>query len=628
MPGDAPWEGPSAPGTPNPSMAMEAFMDTQLVNGTVYPYMDVEPKAYRFRILNASNDRFVNLQMYVADPAVTTADGRTDTEVKMVPAAATAGFPASWPKDGREGGVPDPATRGPEWIQIGTEGGFLPAPVVVPNQPIDWNLNQTNFNFGNVNQHSLLLGTAERADVIVDFSAYPGKTIILYNDAPAAFPALDPRYDYYTGSVDQVSSGGTPPTQPGYGPNTRTIMQIRVAGAAAGTYPLASLRNAFAKTASKRGVFEVSQDPIIVPQASYNTAYNGSFPADPFVRIHDGSKTFQNLDGATVSITFDPKAIQDEMGEAFDTEYGRMSGFLGVELPVGSGVQRFTLSPYIAPPLEVIKDSVTPLSPVAGDGTQIWKITHNGVDTHTIHFHLFNVQLINHVAWDNAVRPPDDNELGWKETVRVDPLEDTIVALRPIAPTLPFKIPNSIRPLDPLTPLGTVMPGGPGGFKDPAGNPVTVVNHEVNFGWEYVWHCHILGHEEMDMMHAFALAAVPAAPSGLTATLVAGPPLTGELAWTDNSLDETGFTIQRAGDAAFTAGLTIFTAPKDAVAYTDSTVLDNQAYYYRVFANNVVGDTETPGFPTKVADSAFSNTATLGQGQAVPSPPPISPPSH
>ena len=29
----------------------------------------------------------------------------------------------------------------------------------------------------------------------------------------------------------------------------------------------------------------------------------------------------------------------------------------------------------------------------AADGTQIWKITHNGVDTHAIHFHLFNVQI-------------------------------------------------------------------------------------------------------------------------------------------------------------------------------------------------------------------------------------------
>ena len=93
-------------------------------------------------------------------------------------------------------------------------------------------MNATAFNFGNVTDHSLLLGCAERADVIVDFSAYAGKTLILYNDAPAAFPALDPRYDYYTGNPDQTDTGGAPTTQPGYGPNTRTIMQIRVSGTA------------------------------------------------------------------------------------------------------------------------------------------------------------------------------------------------------------------------------------------------------------------------------------------------------------------------------------------------------------------------------------------------------------
>ena len=43
-------------------------MDTMLVNGTVYPYVDVEPKAYRFRILNAANDRFLNLSLYKANP--------------------------------------------------------------------------------------------------------------------------------------------------------------------------------------------------------------------------------------------------------------------------------------------------------------------------------------------------------------------------------------------------------------------------------------------------------------------------------------------------------------------------------------------------------------------------------
>ncbi len=46
----------------------EAFMDTPVINGTAYPTMTVDPKAYRFRILNASNDRFVNLCLFLADP--------------------------------------------------------------------------------------------------------------------------------------------------------------------------------------------------------------------------------------------------------------------------------------------------------------------------------------------------------------------------------------------------------------------------------------------------------------------------------------------------------------------------------------------------------------------------------
>ena len=63
---------PGTPPAPNydpaiypTSVTPESFMDVMMVNGTVYPYLNVEPKAYRFRILNACNDRFVNLQMYL-----------------------------------------------------------------------------------------------------------------------------------------------------------------------------------------------------------------------------------------------------------------------------------------------------------------------------------------------------------------------------------------------------------------------------------------------------------------------------------------------------------------------------------------------------------------------------------
>ena len=66
----APWEPPMMPGTPNPSMAMEAFMDTPLVNGAAYPNLTVEPKAYRFRILNAANERSFNLQLYQASSII------------------------------------------------------------------------------------------------------------------------------------------------------------------------------------------------------------------------------------------------------------------------------------------------------------------------------------------------------------------------------------------------------------------------------------------------------------------------------------------------------------------------------------------------------------------------------
>ena len=201
---------------------MEQFNDTPLVNGTAYPTTTVDPKSYRLRILNAANDRFWNLQWYVADPTT-----GTDSEVALKPAevAAAQTDPNVFP-------TPDTTVSpaGPDWIQIGTEGGFLPAPVVVKNQPTTWITDPTRFDVGNVDKHALLLAPAERADTIVDFSQFAGKTLILYNDAPAAFPARVACYDYYTGGPD-LTPACAPSTLPGYGPNTRTIMQVKVAAA-------------------------------------------------------------------------------------------------------------------------------------------------------------------------------------------------------------------------------------------------------------------------------------------------------------------------------------------------------------------------------------------------------------
>ncbi len=477
------------PGTPFNSMGMEAFHDTPIVNGTAYPTITVDPKAYRLRFLNAANDRFFNLSLYQAvdaDGVVCDAanlnpakesTGVACTEVALNPdelAAALDARPDIFP-------TPVAGREGPDWIQIGTEGGFLPAPVEIPAQFTTWVVDPALFIAGLVDKHSLLLGPAERADTIVDFSQFAGQTLILYNDAPAAFPARDPRYDLYTGNADLRDTGGPPPTLPGYGPNMRTIMQIVVADAPVIPYDIALLEAAFAHQTDGSGVFESGQHPIIVGQAAYNSAYGTTFDQaagdpDGFARITDFSMTFDTLSGVQmIDFPFQPKAIQDEMGEAFDREYGRMSGNLGLEVPLtGAGVaQNLILYPYSNPASELIDATNLPMAldpdnpgnpdykvapfSQANDGTQIWKITHNGVDTHPIHFHLYDVQLLNRVAWDGMIRPPDENELGWKDTVRISPLEDTIVALRPVRPVLPWDLPNSVRLLNPAMPEGSTV---------------------------------------------------------------------------------------------------------------------------------------------------------------------------
>jgi len=621
------------PGTPNISVGMEQFNDTPIVNGTAYPTVTLEPKSYRLRILNAANDRFFNFQWYVPDASTASTElnsvgeviGGTEVALNAAEVAAAQLDPVVFP-------TPDTtlSPAGPDWIQIGTEGGFLPKPVVVDGQQVTtWITDPTRFDVGNVDQHSLLLAPAERADVIVDFSQFAGKTLILYNDAPAAFPARIPSYDYYTGAPD-LSPVGAPTILPGYGPNTRTIMQVKISGAAAPAFNVSQLQTRFSHKANGSGVFESGQHPIIVGQAGYNSAYGTSFAAggwcsspsstnkcDGFARISQQGGdlfTFDTLKGATsgtwakLSIPLQPKALHDEMNSTSFDEYGRMQATIGVEVvPATPGLQNVVMSPYVFPTTELIDTTnlpradvtVTPIA-TADDGTQIWKITHNGVDTHPIHFHATDVQVLNRVTWDNIIIPPDATELGWKETVRISPLEDTIVAMRPAIPTLPFDFPNSVRRLSPMMPDGAAIDLS--SVKDPAGlgmsafapngEPIDVYNHYVNFGAEYVYHCHILSHEEMDMMHSVLYAFPPVAPSGL-----AFDTATGTLTWTDNSLSETAFVVEKFQDGGISW---VEVGRIDRVLTDPNTTGGTESFIdpawvmsdlYRVIAQNTVGDT-------------------------------------
>jgi len=665
-------QAPEIPSTPNPSWGAEAFMDTPLVNGTAYPTTTVNPKPYRFRILNAAHDRFMALSLFqavsktgytnpTATPYTTTGAVGDLTEVAMIDAsiqalAADGTCPATWPADGRAGGVPACSTKGPDWIMIGNEGGFLPMPVVIPPQPVTWNLNPSMFNVGNINGGSLILGPAERADVIVDFTAYAGKTLIVYNDGSAPWPALNPQYDFYTGNPDGTEYGAAPSTLPGQGPNTRTVMQIYVcqpgvdAGCAATAGPafdLAKLQDAFDPTIDStvpslganfvQGVFQQAQDPIIAAQgdmnptadpllyetflgtqnySAYNKAYGtlGAPKAFPAIypnwgvsRINDTILKFKTLTdtsgtlSAAQSFAMKRKSIHDEMGATFD-DYGRMRAALGLEKSNTDPMQvNFIVQTYSSP----VTEDLYP------DGIQVWKVTHNGVDTHPIHFHLFDVQVLNRVGWDGFIRLPDPTELGWKETVRISPLEDTIIAVKPVQPTLPFGLPTSWRPLNPATPLGTTTELTQ---IDPVtGNPRVTTNEFKDFAWEYVWHCHILSHEENDMMRSQAfhvIEAIPADPIPMTATLN-GTAV--DLVWTDVATTEYLYTIQKSVNGG--GWTTIGTALANATTFTDAGPVTAQGTYdYRVFATGAAGNS---GYATAQVFIPFHITVTQGAGGTI-----------
>ena len=72
-------ENPGAPWIP------ELFGDAILINGKLFPYLEVEPRKYRFRILNASNARFYHLSLSNGLPL-----HQIGTDQGLLPAPATA----------------------------------------------------------------------------------------------------------------------------------------------------------------------------------------------------------------------------------------------------------------------------------------------------------------------------------------------------------------------------------------------------------------------------------------------------------------------------------------------------------------------------------------------------------
>lgn len=122
--------------------------NTIMVNGRVWPNLNVERRQYLFRILNGSNIRVYNLKL----------------------------------------------STNQSFIQIGSDGGYLPYPVEL---------------------RELLIAPGERADILIDFSKVePERSIIMSNDANLPFPnglAPDPET---VGQIMQFTVLNTRPVPP------------------------------------------------------------------------------------------------------------------------------------------------------------------------------------------------------------------------------------------------------------------------------------------------------------------------------------------------------------------------------------------------------------------------------
>lgn len=117
----------------HPMWMQEFFGDTICVNGKAAPFLEVEPRKYRFRLVNASNSRFYHLTLLPADAK---------------------GKPTGAPADA------------PPFRQVGSDGGLLPAPL---------------------QSHYLIFSPGERFDLVIDFSKHKGENFALLNDAPAPY---------------------------------------------------------------------------------------------------------------------------------------------------------------------------------------------------------------------------------------------------------------------------------------------------------------------------------------------------------------------------------------------------------------------------------------------------------
>lgn len=329
------FDGAVAPFTPggefSPYWNPEFFGITIVVNGNTWPLLEVEQVRYRLRLLNGCQSRFLILDFS--------------------------------------------AVPGVQVWQIGNDGGFLQDPV----------------NLASRGQR-LLLGPAERADVIVDFGAVQAGGHPLLNVGP-----------------DEPFGGGVPGVdfEPADPDSTGQVLTFRVRPGGA--------------------------DPSTPPQFL-------RLPPRPSVPDADRTRQVALAEGGGLGVDADGNEVE-----------GPVEAVLGV-VQDGAVVPREWHQPVTEDPRE-------------GD-TEVWEIFNTTMDAHPIHVHEVAFEVVGR----QALQLDDDGEV-----------------------------------VQPVQAIGPEMPPEPGetGVKDTViayPGQVTRIRATFDTAGRYVWHCHILEHEDNEMM--------------------------------------------------------------------------------------------------------------------------------
>jgi len=453
------------PGNPDkhPFWIPEFFGDVMTVNGKSWPVLEVQPRRYRFRMLNGCNARFLTMQLFDQQGV--------DMHVNGAPG------PAIW--------------------QIGSDGGFLNSPVKLDDpangpdacagSPIG---NNTDTGAG---AKCVFLAPAERADVIIDFAGLAGKTFTLKNFAVIPFPSGGP---VGFGTPDATADG--------------LVMQFKVDLPLQGTDtsfdpagphpPLRAARIVNIKSI----VPKRRRQLILVEEEGITTSPDGPGSpvgdGDPVESLINNTKWNGNREGTTTQVPGSTSTGQGitstETPQEGSTERWEVANLTGDAHPIHIHLVQFqvisrrafdadayltdwmaafpggTFNGFNFPPGMYIPgfgppqryDALNKAHALGGNlNFNASKYTHHGACAHGA----------------CPATAPDPSDAGWKDTVKMFPGTITRLALRwapqdlPVHAAIAGKNPFPFDPTD-----------GPG----------------------YVEHCHILDHEDNEFMRPLLIA--------------------------------------------------------------------------------------------------------------------------